>query len=362
MVSKALAPVALGAAVGALAIGVASVTPASAMSHGEMLELNIITSNSASCGNYPQFIAPMLGITELNGIGEWNLLNSETTIPFVAFLDTNDAEFVMLDSAQVLQMADKKQPHSVVYEVYTFATEGIVVPADSPIKGLADLRDVTIGLASDRDQITTMITMDSIGETVESRNIKTVVVGDSGPVMANALSSGQIDAFAGGSSDRGNIIAAGVQIRNITPPEVSANPANNWAMANARMEEGFAEKFLRAWAMAQQTGPIDTKAVQSACRIAAPEQWEKPEVGAQIVYDQVYTYQVLRGKLRGELRPWVWEGIQGPYVKAGEISEFIPAERFLDDRFLEEANNWTTKEVVDIINKWKQENPDALNW
>jgi NitT/TauT family transport system substrate-binding protein len=361
MVSKALGPVVLGAAAGAMALGVATATPAGAMSHGEMKEINIITSNSASCGNYPQFIGTELGIAADRGL-TWNLMNSETTIPFVAFLDTKDAEFVMLDSAQVLQMANAKQPHSVVYEVYTFATEGIVVPADSPIKGLSQLKDVTIGLASDRDQITTIITMDSIGETVESMNIKTVVVGDSGPVMANALSSGQIDAFAGGSSDRGNIIAAGVPIRNITPPEVSANPANNWAMANARMEEGFAEPFLQSWAMSQHAGQIDTQAVQSICRKVVPEQWEVTEVGAKIVYDQVYTYQVPRGRLRGELRPWVWEGIQGPYIKTGEISEFIPAEVFLDDRFLEEANNYETYDVVKYINAWKEANPDALNW
>lgn len=358
---KALGPVALSAAVGVLALGVATATPANADSHEDMMELNIITSNSASCGNYPQFVGEELGIAKDHGI-DWNLLNSETTIPFVAFLDTRDAEFVMLDSAQVLQMANAKQPHSVVYEVYTFATEGIVVPADSPILGLAGLENVTIGLASDRDQITTIITMDTIGETLESKNIKTVVVGDSGPVMANALSSGQIDAFAGGSSDRGNIIAAGVQIRNITPPEVSANPANNWAMANARMEEGFAEKFLRTWAMAQHAGQVDTKAVQSICRKLVPEQWEVQEIGAQIVYDQVYTYQVPRGTHRGELRPWVWEAIQGPFIKVGEIDEFIPADTFLDDRFLEHANDYNTKEVVDYISAWKDANPDALEW
>ena len=62
MVAKALGPVALGAAVGALALGVATATPASAMSHGEVKELNIITSNSVSCGNYPQFVGRELGI------------------------------------------------------------------------------------------------------------------------------------------------------------------------------------------------------------------------------------------------------------------------------------------------------------
>ena len=223
MHSRMLGLLALGTAIGAVAAaGVVSV-PAQAQ---ELKTINFITSNNHSCGNYPQFVGPALGLAEAQGLA-FNSMNSETTVPFIAFLDTKDADFVMLDSAQVLQVGDKDQPHRVVYEVYTFATEGIVVPADSPIEDLTGLKGTTIGLASDRDQITTIMTLDVIGETLESYEIETVVVGDSGPVMANALSSGQIDAFAGGSSDRGNIIAAGVQIRNITPLKVSENPANN---------------------------------------------------------------------------------------------------------------------------------------
>ena len=59
--------------------------------------------------------------------------------------------------------------------------------ADSPIQSLADLKDATIGMASDRDLITTVIALDSIGKTLESMNVTTVVVGNSGPVMAGAL-------------------------------------------------------------------------------------------------------------------------------------------------------------------------------
>jgi hypothetical protein len=95
-----------------------------------------------------------------------NLLPSETTIPFVAFLQNGDADLVVLDSAQVLQAADQGLPIKVVYETYNFAPEGIVVTADSPIQSLQDLKDTTIGMASDRDLITTMITLDSIGASV----------------------------------------------------------------------------------------------------------------------------------------------------------------------------------------------------
>jgi hypothetical protein len=177
VVGKAL----LGAAVGALALGAAQAQ--------DMQEINVISPNDATCSVYPQFVAQGLGYWEAEGL-KANLLPSETTIPFVAFLQNGDADLVMLDSAQVLQAADAGLPIKVVYEAYNFAPEGIVVAADSPIQGLSDLKDVTIGMASDRDLITTIISMDSVGTTLEDNNITTVVVGDSGPVMAGALRDG----------------------------------------------------------------------------------------------------------------------------------------------------------------------------
>jgi NitT/TauT family transport system substrate-binding protein len=204
--------------------------------------------------------------------------------------------------------------------------------------------------------------MDSIGETLESMNIKTVVVGDAGPVMANALTSGQIDAFAGGSSDRNNIVAAGLQIRNITPAEVSENPANNYAISDKDLEASWPLKFLRTYAMGQTAGPMDTRAIMAICRKLVPEQWEKTEVGERLVNDAVYIYQVSRSRLRGEIRPWIWEKIQGPYIKIGELDQLVPATQFTDSRFLEDANTFETKDVYDAIQAWKEANPDALNW
>src|SRR5690606_6939391 len=131
-----------------------------------------------------------------------NLLPSDTSVPYVAFLQNGDADLAMLDSGQVLQAANAGLPIKVLYEIYGFAPEGIVVTEDSPIQGLDDLKDVTIGLASDRDLITTIIALASVGTTMAESNITTVVVGDSGPVLAAALRDGTIDAFAGGGPDR----------------------------------------------------------------------------------------------------------------------------------------------------------------
>jgi NitT/TauT family transport system substrate-binding protein len=294
----------LGAAFGGLALSMVSTTPASALT-----DLNVITANNGSCSIYAQHVGRLTGAYETNGV-EVNLLNSETTIPYVAFLDTGDAEYVMLDSAQVLQMANAGQPGSVVYEAYNFASEGIVVPADSPIKGLNDLPGSVIGLASDRDEITTLIALDSVG--LPGDSIETVVVGDAGPVMVDALTSGRIDGFAGGSSDRANIQAGGVAIRNITPMAVSANPGNSFAMWDSRMDEldEATAGFLRGWAMAQHMGVLDTKFVISVCAVATPEVFENMQTGSNLINGSVYIYQLRRTNKYGEPRNWIWAQIQ----------------------------------------------------
>jgi hypothetical protein len=109
----------------------------------------------------------------------------------------------MLDPARVLRARESNLPIKLVYEAYQNTPEGIVVD-DRPIRSLADLHDVTIGLASDRDLSTMVISLGSIGKTLEGSNIEGVVVGDNGPTFAKALTDKAIDAFAGGSADEGN--------------------------------------------------------------------------------------------------------------------------------------------------------------
>jgi len=344
----------LGVAVGALAFGAAAQAQ-------DLQDVNFMSPNGATCSVYPQFNAAIFGYWADQGV-KVNLLNSETTVPYVAFLQNGDADVVTLDSAQVLQAVDNDLPIKVIYEAYQFAPEGIVVTADSPIQGLADLQDVTIGMASDRDLITTVIAMDSIGKTLEDNNITTVVVGDSGPVMASALSSGQIDAFAGGSSDRSGIEAAGVAIRNITPAAVSRNPGNSFAVWGPTMEDKreLISKFVKGWAMAQHQGVLNTKLAASACRTIQPEQFEDVDVGIRMMSSSIYVTQLRRTKNYGELQPDVWEVIQGPYVKLGETSKMLDPSTFLDSSFIDAANDWTTDDVKKNMNDWAEANSDIL--
>jgi NitT/TauT family transport system substrate-binding protein len=323
--------------------------------------INFMSSNESSCGPYAQQNAQVFGFWDDLGV-KVNFLSSDTSIPYVAFLQNGQADIALMDAPQVLQAVGNNLPVKVVYEAVQHAPDGIVVIDESPIKSLADLKDTTIGLASDRDIITTAIALNSIGATLEGMNVKTVVVGDSGPVMAKSLIDGAVQAFAGGASDRAGIEAAGVKIRNITPVEVLHQPANNFTVWGPTLEEKrpMIQAFLKGWAMAQFAGLVDTKLTASACRTKVPEQFENIEVGLRQINNSVYVTQLSRTKKYGELQPDVWADIQPPLIEMKELSKAVDPASFLDPSFIDGADDFTTAEVKKKIYEWKKANPDKL--
>jgi hypothetical protein len=118
--------------------------------------------------------------------------------------------------------------------------------------------------------------------------------------------------------------------------------------------------FVKGWAMAQHTGVLDTKIAAAACRQHVPEAFENLQIGLNLINNGAYSTQVRRTKLFGELQPDVWAAIQGPYVKLAEISGEIDPSTFLDDSFIDVANDFTTDDVKAKMNAWKEANPDKL--
>jgi len=321
--------------------------------------INFISSNDGSCSVYPQFAMQSFGYLEKEGY-KVNLLSSDTSVAYVAFLSNGDADVVMLDAAQTLSAVEAGQPIKVVFETHQFAPEGIVVLADSPIQSLSDLKGKKIGLAEQSDETTTQIALDSVGITMQE--VTTFVIGNQGPVMAKALNDGQVDAFAGGASDRASLEAQGVKFRNITPDAISRNPGNSLVVWGPTLEEKrpMIRAFVRSWAAAQHAGIYDTKAVVGSCRHFVPEQFEDLELGSKIIINSAYTTQLRRTAHFGELQPNVWAGIQPGYIKTDVISKEIDPSTFLDTSFYPDYETITTDYIREGIEEWKKANPDQV--
>jgi NitT/TauT family transport system substrate-binding protein len=201
-----------------------------------------------------------------------------------------------------------------------------------------------------------------IGKSLDEAKIKTVVVGDAGPVMAKALLDGTVDAFVSGASDRAAMEAAGVKIRNITPSQVNRAPGNSFVVWGPTLEvkRDILTGFLAGWAKGTMAGVMDTKLAASACRTFVPEQFENLDSGMKLIDYNVYTSQLRRTKNFGEPQPDIWAELQKPYVKLGEIKEEHDPATFLDSSFIKAANDWETDEVKKGMNAWKEANKDKL--
>jgi NitT/TauT family transport system substrate-binding protein len=321
--------------------------------------INILVSNERTASVYPVLVGQAMGFFEAEGLTV-NFLSSATTVPYVAFLQNGDADLVMLDAPQTFQAVNSGLPVSVVYEAMQFAPEGIVVDAASSYQSLTELKGKTIGLASDRDVVTTTIALEAVGLTID--DVTTVVVGDAGPVIVRAFQNGQIDAFAGGSVDRFGMEAAGIPFRDLTPAAVSQNPANSFVIWNERKDElrDKVNRFLRAWTLAAQAGLVDIAATSAACKSVVPEQWEDPNFGRRLHSYAVYTTTVQRTRLRGEPQVDVWKAVQPPLIRLGEIQAEVDPATFLDRSFIDPANDYTDADLRATVAKWKSEHQDLL--
>jgi len=325
----------------------------------ELEKLNVIVPNERTAVQYEVFVARDLGFYEDEGL-DVTFLSSATTVPYVAFLQNGDADIAMMDSSEILQALNAGLPVSVIYETQQVSPDGIVVPFDSDITSLAALEGKTIGMASDRDLVTTAISFQKVGLSID--NVRTVVVGDEPPIIVSSFRNGQIDAFAGGTSDRFGMEAAGIPFRDITPAAAQENPANSHVIWGPRKEElsGRIAKFLRAWAKAQHAAMVDFDVVASICRENVPEQWENIQLGRKLLDFTTYKLNVPRATLRGRARPELWVEVQQPLIDMGQLEKAFDPSDFIDVSFVEAANDYTYADVREAVKAWRAENPDKM--
>ncbi|MGA0840160.1 MAG: ABC transporter substrate-binding protein [Pseudomonadales bacterium] len=322
--------------------------------------LNVLIANERSNTFYGMFIAEELGYWDDVGI-EVNWLSSATTIPYVAFLMNGQADLVMFDSFQTMQAVNAGQDFKIIYEDMQYAPEAIYVAADSDITEIAQLAGQTIGLVSDRDRIVAQVALESAGLTMD--DVTTAVLGEGGPTLANAFIRGTVAAVAGGATELATIQGAGVEIRNITPPEVAENPANSFAVRTDRIDElrDPLERFFLAWSKGMEAGRMDLQMSAAIMSEAVPEQWTSREAGFQhLTLAAMKLHEPLSAQ-RGALHPDMWNRVQPVMVSVGEISQTYDAAGFLDDSFVAAANQFNVNEIRTDVEDWIANNRDRYN-
>ncbi len=320
----------------------------------DLTTVNMINPLPRSTVFYPLVVGEALGYFADEGV-EVNLLPSDTSIPYVAFVQNGQADLAMLDQTETLTAVIAGAGINTVYEVMQNAPEGIAVLKGGDYAAMADLSGTTVGLVSDRDRAFLQAALSATGGSID--DVRTVVLGESGPVLANAITRGDVSAIAGSVFDWATLQAAGIELQLITPEELLASPANTFAMNAAQIEpkREAMEAFLRAWSKGIYASIGNADMVEAMLRKAVPEEWEVEAAGKSLL-DGVMPMNTSTTPRIGDLQTDVWSEIQPRLVSSGAIEREVPVTEFLNDTYIDAANDFDRAEVDADVAAWRAAN------
>ena len=316
--------------------------------------VNMINPVPRSAVFYPLVVGEALGYFEEEGVVV-NLLPSDTSIPYVAFVQNGQADLAMLDQNETISARLAGANINTVYEVMQNAPEGIAVLTEGGAADMGALKGTTVGLVSDRDRAFLQAAMAIEGHSID--DIETVILGESGPVLARAIKGGDVSAIAGSVFDWAGLQAAGIKLDLITPGDLLAAPANTFSIDVAKIEEKreAMEGFLRAWSKGIHVSTLRPDVVEKMLRDAVPEEWEDEAAGKALL-DGVLPMNISTTERYGDVQRDVWTNIQPRMIAAGAISEEVDVSTFLNDTYIGAANDFDRDEVAAEVEAWAADN------
>jgi NitT/TauT family transport system substrate-binding protein len=320
----------------------------------ELTPVNMINPLPRSTNFFPLVVGEALGYFAAEGV-EVNLLPSDTSIPYVAFVQNGQADLAMLDPVETINARLAGANINTVFEVMQNAPEAIGVLDTSAYDSVDDLVGTTVGLVSDRDRAFLQASLDVVGKSID--DVETVVLGESGPTLAAAIRDGQVSAISGAAPDWISLNANGINVRLITPEEMLASPANTFAVNADMVEEKRAaiEGFLRAWNKGMYVASVNPEMVAQALRKGVPAEWEN-EAAGQLFLDMSIGMNVSTTERLGDLQAGVWTALQPRLLSSGAIAEQVDVSTFLNDTYIAAANDFDRAQVEAEAAAWLEAN------
>jgi NitT/TauT family transport system substrate-binding protein len=316
----------------------------------DLTVVNMINPLPRSTNFFPLVVGEALGYFEAEGV-EVNLLPSDTSIPYVAFIQNGQADLAMLDPVETMNAINAGAPIATVYEVMQNAPEGIGVLDSSEYTSVDQLVGTVVGLVSDRDRAFLQASLDVVGASID--DVETVVLGESGPTLAAAIRDGTVSAISGAAPDWINLIANDINVRLITPEEMLASPANTFAANTETLEEKRAamEGFLRAWSKGMYVATFAPEVVAQMLREGVPAEWEN-EAAGQLYLDMSIGMNVSTTERLGDLQTDVWTALQPRLLSSGAIETEVDVTSFLNDIYIAAANDFDRAQVEADVAAW----------
>lgn len=309
-----------------------------------MEEVSLLSPIPPSVFYYPAFVADELGFFADEGLS-LNYENVGEAVSMTSLLANGNVDIATPGSTEVLQGLASGQDFDVVYDYYTLSADAVGVWPDSDIQSVADLDGKTVGIAA--DDVRSILGAALQAEGLASEDVQIVVIGTSGPTIANSLSKGEIDAFVGSALDFASLESAGAALREITPDLIAHLPASSFAVTPQTLSERrpMVVGFLRAWSKGLYAGMNDPVLVETIMRQVAPEEWVDPDVGAASMEVAMRLQDQRDQEQLGLIQVANWQDAVDQAVQVGDLQSPIDLDTFLDDSLLAEVNDFDHAEV-----------------
>lgn len=316
----------------------------------DLQEINVLTPLPRHTAWYPLIVGEALGYFAEEGVTVELVDGGD--LPATAFLENGQVDIASLDPSEVILAHERGFDFDVVYEVMHGAVEGIFVLDGAEAQSLSDLGGTTIGIVGESDRGLLLSALGHAGLSADEVTI--AVLGESAPLLANSLSSGQVSAIVGAISDFVAIRSQGIEVRSVLPSEMSEMPANNFAIradAVGGDREDVIQGFLNAWAKAGYAGLVDLDATRMMVMEADPENWINEELGT-IFLQAAQGLHTPDGDVFGDVRAPIWEGVLEEMVAVDMLSATFPTSEILNDHYLGEANDFDRAEIEAEVAAW----------
>jgi NitT/TauT family transport system substrate-binding protein len=176
----------------------------------------------------------------------------------------------------------------------------IVVPADSDVQTVADLKGKKLGV-TDLGGGEIPLVKASIADAglKEGDDVELAVVGEGGPAALNALQSGEIAAYGGANNDIAGMIAAGLDPREIVADKFQTVPTTEVAVMEDTLQNpedrDVAIKIARCYRKGSEFAVENPdEALEIACK-QVPEECEDEKVRDAFMESVLDSYEVPEG-------------------------------------------------------------------
>ena len=153
----------------------------------------------------------------------------------------------------------------------------LVVPEDSPIKSVADLKGKSVGVSELSGGEVPLVRAVLRGAGLDTeKDVRLVPVGEGSALTINALKSGQVDAYSSSHFDIAAIEATGMKLREILPEDVQQFPANGMVTTAETLEKkrDVLTRFARAVAKGIVYVKNDPDRALEMAKKIGPEEFE----------------------------------------------------------------------------------------